>query len=128
MSKETGKMTPEVVGAIKAIETVEILGEIYNMMHEQQPVGIVEPLDVTVNSARPTEIKPAFSWFSITIVKLDAVELHITINSSVSMAKPDTMHADEKVWDLYFSKPVIKEVTLETNPGETCRVRVRGSR
>lgn len=128
MSAKKSKMTPEVISAIQSIEIKEILAEMYKMLYEQQPLGLMEPLILTVTSDPPTEIKPAFPWFSVTIVKEDPVELHIILNSHLSMAKPDTMHADEKVWDQYFSKPVIQEVTLSTNTGETCRVRVRGSR
>lgn len=128
MSEEKAEMTPEVISAIQNIEIKEILAEIHKMIHAQQPLGLLEPLILTVRSDEPTEIKPAFPWFSVTIVKRDPVELHVILNSSLSMTKADTMDADERVWDQYFGKPVIREVTLQTNPGETCRVRVRGSR
>lgn len=117
-----------IISATKAIEMAEALEEIRSMMKEQQPTGEMEPLILTVEHEPPTEIKPAFPWFSVTIVKRDPVELHVTLNPDQKAAKPDTMDADEKVWDGYFSKGVIKSLTLQTNIGEVCRVRVRGLR
>lgn len=126
--EEKAKLTPEIISAVESIQIKEILAEIHGMLHAQQPKGLMEPLILTVEHVPPTDIKTAFPWFSVTIVKRDPVELHVTLNPDLAAARPDTMDADEKVWDGYFSKGVIESLRLQTNAGETCRVRVRGLR
>jgi hypothetical protein len=116
---------------------VALLDEIANrllsiekMMAKQIPEGIVEPLNPISVTSSGRVVQPPFPnkfWFSITIVKEDAVELHLSINTETATV-PYTMSANEKVYDQSFSIPCIRDVKFWTNQGETCTVKIRGSR
>jgi len=98
---------------------------------EQTPEGIVEPLPPFTATSEPSIHKPIFGdkpWFSVVIVKEGSVQLHVVINTGKSSTTPYTMGVDEKVYDQYFSTPCIKDIMVWTNSGETCTVKVRGSR
>lgn len=97
------------------------------------PEGITEPIESLTITDDPTTVNPPHYaegkyWFSIVIVKEDEVALHLIINTEKSGTTPYTMSANEKVYDQYFSKPLIKDLMLWTDSGETCTVKIRGSR
>jgi len=128
--EEDRKVRPEVLQAALLEEVAERLMSIELMFKKQVPEGIVEPLNSFTASATARVVKPPFHnklWFSVTIVKEGEVELHLRINTKHG-ANPYTMGADEKVYDQDFSIPCIEDIQLWTNLGETCRVKIRGSR
>lgn len=130
MPEEDKKIRPEAMKIALLDEVAERLLSIEGMFKKQVPEGIVEPLSPFMVTSTARVVKPPFHgklWFSVTIVKEGEVELHLRINTKHG-ANPYTMGTDEKVYDQDFSIPCIEDIQLWTNVGETCRVKIRGSR
>jgi len=129
--EEDKKVRPEVLQAVLLEEVAERLMSIELMLKKQVPTGIVEPLNPFMATSTARVVKPPHHdklWFSVTIVKEGDVELHLRINTKYDVVNSYTMGADEKVYDQDFSIPCIEDIQLWTNVGETCWVKIRGSR
>jgi len=111
-------------------EIAERLLSLEKIQKKQVPEGIVEPLNPVTVTSSPKVVHPPFRnklWFSITIVKEEAVAVYLRINTK-NESIPYRMSADEKVFDQNFSIACIEDVMLWTDPGVSCQVKVRGSR
>ena len=111
-------------------EIAERLLAIQQKSVQETPEGIVEPLAPFTVTGTPVVRQPPIAnklWFGVTIVKEEDVQLNIVVNTGKSPPTPYPMGANEKVYDLYFSRPCIYDIMLWTN-GETCTVKIRGSR
>jgi len=111
-------------------EIASRLGDITERMDKQVPKGIVEPIAPFTATGNRTVVTPPFKdkfWFSITLVKETAVELHVIVNTGKSGTTAYTMGVDEKVYDQDFSMPLIRDVMVWTD-GANCVVKIRGSR
>lgn len=131
MTEKTEKpINPQAMQIALLDEIADRLMKLQQYQNESRPEGIVEPLHLLTVSTHLTVVHPVDQrkpWFSITIVKLDEVELNVIINTEKSGTTPYVMGVDENVYDQHFSMPMINDVMLSTNTG-TCRVKVRGSR
>lgn len=115
----------------KSMKNLDLKITVLNTMVKQQiPMGIIEPLNQLTVTNDPVVVHPPFRtkyWFSVTIVKLDAVELHLNINTE-NETQDYTMGAAENVYDQNFNVPCIQDIKFWTDTGVTCRVKVRGTR
>jgi len=132
-TRKKGEKAPRAgpIDTVTLLDIQGILGKMLRLAEEEKPRGIVEPLSLTTVTMHGVVLTPPFrergKWFSVTIVKLDAVELNVVVNTGESSDTPYTMGIDENVYDQYFNRPCIYDVRLWTDSG-TCRVKVRGSR
>lgn len=111
-------------------EMAERLLSIQEKIKKQTPEGIIEPIAPFTATGERTVIRPLFKdkfWFSITLVKETAVELHVIVNTGKSGTTAYTMGVDENVYDQDFSMALIRDVMVWTD-GADCTVKIRGSR
>jgi hypothetical protein len=99
--------------------------EIKQIVKDQVPVGVtepVQPITVTHDVKRVTPIKP---WFNCSIVNDGPNSVKVIVNSEKSfewhtVAKDETYRVD-------MGRPLIKDVLLQCNTGETADVRIVGA-
>ena len=132
MSEDEKKAPPRLAPPLETVailDQVAMLKQILDIMRNQRPEGIVEPLEPIVATTNPVIlIPPKKPWFSVTIVKEGDAELNVMINDTdIKKSKPYKMGVNEVVYDIVFNEPVIKEVMLWTVSG-TCTVKIRGAR
>ena len=108
-------------------EIAERLLSIEQMLGEEKPEGVVEPMEpITVTDVTRRVMAPIKPWFSVNIVNDGPNDVYAIVNSEKSfewhrIPKGEPYKVDMK-------RPVIKDVLLKCESGENASVRVVGAR
>lgn len=133
MSEESAKITPEVIQAMKGIETVEVLVEILKGQKYLVPVGIVEnpgPYTVTYPNPVTIECLPT-NWFSFSLFNDGKGSVCVQVEASLKVGmiplRPHEVLSGES-YNVDMHAPLIRSIYLTVAVGTTARVRISGVR
>jgi len=121
------KVVPSVFQTALLDEIAERLLKIQEMLAEEKPEGIVEPIEpITVTETTRRVVAPVKPWFSVTIVNDGPADVYAIVNTEKSF---DTHRiAVDETYTTNMKRGIIKDVLLKCDPGKTASVRVVGTR
>jgi len=124
MSKE--RLPPEVLQAVKSIETVEILTEILETLKATIPDGIVKPMEVSVTDEWASikwspQISPR-PWFSFYMINDGPDPVYFAVNEKVLERRVPIKAGEDVTVDM--ESPKIRSVYLICDEGKKATVRI----
>lgn len=109
------------------IETKNEVMKQRQMLNEQTPEGIVDPMNVHVTTAYKTITPPlGKTWFSVSVVNDGDDTVYIVVNSEKSDTTPYPLNKGE-TFEADFGCPKIRDLLVHCETG-TATLRVRGVR
>jgi hypothetical protein len=100
--------------------------EIKRIVEDQVPSGVtdpIEPITVTHEVKRVIPVKP---WFNCSIVNDGPYSVMVIVNSEKSFEWHEI--AKDETYKVDMGRPLIKDVLLQCDIGETATVRLVGTR
>lgn len=109
------------------IETKNELANQRQILNEQTPEGIVDPMDVHVTTENKVVTPPlGKKWFSVSVVSDGPDAVYIVVNSEKSNTNPYPLYKGE-TFETDFGCPKIHDLLMHCETG-TANLRVRGVR
>ncbi len=112
----------EIAERLQGLQKVE--GAIWRLLHEQQPLGEVDPIPTLQVNTIAQRVDADPPWFGVTVHNDGGIPVNLLINEGTGT--PHRIDPGES-WPFSFSRPVIRYVTLFTNSGNSV-VRLVGMR
>ena len=131
MSGSSGQRKRVETGPIDVAFLDEIAGrllELKEMMLEERPEGITEPIEpIEITHLGILIEAPVKPWFTVTIINDGPAEVGARVNPTQSTASYHTIIVHES-YKFEFSRAVIQNVRIQCAYGQTASVRLIGVR
>jgi hypothetical protein len=127
MGDEEKRVRPDVLVAGLLDEIAQRLMAVEQLMREQVPEGVVEPIEpVSVTDEVRRVTAPVKPWFDVVVVNDGPGDVYVIVNPDRSydwhrVPMDETYRVDMK-------RGIIKDVLLRCDPGGAASVRLVGSR
>jgi hypothetical protein len=95
-------------------------------MQEEQAVGAVESIEKFTITSQKNHITRANPWMSVIVINDGPNSVFTIVNTEKSFDEHEV--ANGETFTVNMQRPVIKDILLWCNNGETAKVRIVGSR
>jgi len=125
--EEEKRVRADVLMAALLDEIAERLTTLEQFQREQRPEGVVEPIEpITVTDKVRRVVAPFKPWFNVEVVNNGPSDVWVIVNPEKSF---DWHRVGAKeTYRVPMGRPIIKDVLLKCELGETATVRLVGSR
>ena len=111
---------------VQQTQTQQIINNT-NLIKQQTPAGIVEPLHtVTVTTTQKVIKPPTKPWFSVSIINDGDNTCYVIVNQEKASTTPYELRKNE-TYEIDFGTPNINEIVVYTMTG-TASLRIKGVR
>jgi len=126
-SEEEMRVRPDVLQAALMHRVARRLAELIDLVRQQIPEGIVEPLSPVTAKTEPKAVTPPMGrpWFSVSVINDGPNDCWVVVNSEQA-AEPYLLRVDES-YDVDMGAARITDLCVWTDSGEA-RLRIRGVR
>lgn len=126
MGLEEKAVRPEVMQLALLDEIAGRLLTLEKHFASTEAEGVVEPIEPITVTSTAKQIRPTKPWFSVEIVNDGPDSVLAIINTLKSFDAHDVKK--DETYKVEMGKPIIKDVYMKCNPGETAIVRLVGTR